>query len=421
MDLEIVRLANETNLLFPNDKSLPAKMKEISQLKNEIHLIKVNYRQKTKSTRTINSARESTRENNIKISQLPKTLTNRGNPVPRIAIKTSQDSLINPNKRHLLDDTTTSYSQRSKSNLRSNQASNFEQSLLSSNEKTSGRPSVNFPLTGRRASMGGLKSSLNTDRGAISSRQFDPGCLPRQIPHRLEESRKQSKINKSYVETQDRATIRPDHFSFKPVQYESEKVNRNENQELITEGRSNERIHTIEIRKPEIKMEEEEKYAWNEEIESDNESNTTTRVYLDKHSGFKRNFNEPPSPDTDLERALNLLDKDKTIESLENTRFKEDLRRSSERPAKMENNYQNNAMKGYEQRLLELENQNKSLMKQVKEIPFNTEMLAARLTERAGFGLDIQPTEDRPIESLSHRLTARTKSLGESRLEVKSL
>jgi len=48
-------------------------------------------------------------------------------------------------------------------------------------------------------------------------------------------------------------------------------------------------------------------------------------------------------------------------------------------------------------------------------------MLAARLTERAGFGLDIQPTEDRPIESLSHRLTARTKSLGESKLEVKLL
>jgi len=85
----------------------------------------------------------------------------------------------------------------------------------------------------------------------------------------------------------------------------------------------------------------------------------------------------------------------------------------------MNTNMNHNIMRDYEQRLSDLEQQNKSLIRQVNEFPFTTtEFLTSRLTERENRGSDISSIENRTMGgSISHRLSGHTRSNGDSKLE----
>lgn len=133
---------------------------------------------------------------------------------------------------------------------------------------------------------------------------------------------------------------------------------------------------------------------------------------------FNRGHDGMDEDDEDLQKVLNFNDREDGIIQ-ENAKLKEEIGLISERLS-MNTNLNHNIMKDYEQRLTDLEQQNKSLIRQVSDFPFTSEFLTSRLTERENRGgSDISSIENRTMGgSISHRLSGHTRSIGDSKLDV---
>lgn len=282
--------------------------------------------------------------------------------------------------------------------------------------------SVNLQSTNRRASMDRAnKSYTNLDKVISSARgTLDPkSSLPRQLPHQLQRNLKHITNYDSYqsnrVNERVCQTARQDHFSFKPPgQFDNEEEEESNKRHTAQSQRST----AQKMKKPKRREGGSMQYIQPRDIDISGRGRNDEEEEESHVIEFNRGHDGMDEDDEDLQKVLNFNDREEGIIA-ENAKLKEEIGLISERLS-MNTNLNHNIMKDYEQRLTDLEQQNKSLIRQVNEFPFTSEFLTSRLTERENRGgSDISSIENRTMGgSISQRLSGHTRSNGDSKLEV---